>query len=109
MWRCDVLREGRETKSCENCSSKEYKMSNEISPDRMVMTILEAHVPSEKWAALQQKYSQSINRLPPQMVQTFLTQGTADPTLWQGISVWHSREALAEYRQSVETPEGIAM
>jgi heme-degrading monooxygenase HmoA len=75
----------------------------------MVMTILEAHVGAEYWAAFQTDYKNRITKLPPQMVQTFLLQGTADQTLWQIISVWKSREALEEMRNSGETPEGVVM
>ena len=75
----------------------------------MVMTILEAHVAAENWGAFQTDYNNRITKLPPQMVQTFLLQGTSDQTLWQIISVWKSREALEEMRNSGETPEGVVM
>ncbi|WIG59021.1 MAG: hypothetical protein OJF49_001768 [Ktedonobacterales bacterium] len=73
----------------------------------MVMTVLEAHVAHEQWPTLQSAFNQSSSRLPSQMVQTFLVQSADDPTLWRGISVWHSRDALDEYRRSVETPGGV--
>lgn len=75
----------------------------------MVMTVLEAHLEPEKWATLEAAYKSGTSRVPPQMSQTFLVQSTADPTLWRGISVWKSREALEEYRRSVETPGGVLM
>ena len=75
----------------------------------MVMTVLEAHVTDDQWSTLTQAYRQGKAHLPPQMVQTFLVQSTAEPTLWRGISVWQSREALDEYRHSVETPGGVLM
>ncbi len=75
----------------------------------MIMTVLEAHVPTEKWAALEAAFRSGNGHLPPQMVQSYLVQSTGDPTLWRGISVWRSREALEEYRRSVETPGGILM
>ena len=84
-------------------------MSDDASREKMVLTVLTAHIASEQWAALRKVFSESSARLPPQMVQTFLIQGTDDPTLWQGISVWRSREALSEYRRSVETPGGVMM
>lgn len=73
----------------------------------MVLTILEAYVDSEKWAALEQAYQASANALPPPITQTFLMQSSADPTLWQICSLWRSREALEEYRRSVDTPGGV--
>jgi hypothetical protein len=75
----------------------------------MVITILEAHVDSDKAAVLQAAYTRGLDTLPPQMVQTFLTHNVADQTLWQIISVWKSRAALDEMRNSGETPAGVLM
>jgi quinol monooxygenase YgiN len=75
----------------------------------MIMTVLKAHVEHEKWATLEEAYKSGTTRIPPQMSQTFLVQSAANPTLWRGISVWKSREALEEYRRSVETPGGVLM
>jgi hypothetical protein len=84
-------------------------MSSEADLGTMVMTILEAHVSPEQWDTLKTTFAQNSSRLPSQMVEMFLVQGTADATLWQGISVWRSRQALDEYRRSVETPGGVLM
>ena len=75
----------------------------------MVMTILEAHVPPEKWASLEQAYKAGADPLPPPIRQTFLVQISADPTVWRIITLWRSPEALEEYRLSVETPAGVLM
>jgi predicted ester cyclase len=75
----------------------------------MVMTILEAHVAPEQWSALDQAYQQAKGDLPSQMVATFLVHSVAEPMLWRGISVWHSREALDEYRRSTKVPGGVQM
>ncbi len=75
----------------------------------MVITVLEAHVEAEKASMLQDAYTKGLHDLPPQMIQTFLLQSTADKTLWQIISVWKSREALEEMRNSGETPAGVVM
>lgn len=75
----------------------------------MVVTVLGAHVASESWAIFKEDYENRTAQLPPQMVQTFLLQNTADPTLWQILSVWKSREALDEMRNSGETPTGVLM
>ena len=76
----------------------------------MVITVLEANVEAGKWSALQDAYRKGTKEgLPPQMVQTFLLQSTSNQTLWQIISVWKSREALEEMRNSGETPAGILM
>lgn len=75
----------------------------------MVITVLEAHVGEERWHVLEDDYKKRIAQLPPQMVQTFLLQSAMDQTLWQIISVWKSRAALDEMRNSGETPEGVVM
>lgn len=82
-------------------------MDKPTTSTAMVMTVLEAHVEPDQWDKLREAFAAGASHLPPQMVQTSLVQSTKDPTLWQGISVWRSREALGEYRKSVETPEGV--
>jgi quinol monooxygenase YgiN len=75
----------------------------------MVITILEAHVEEKKWFDFQSEFKARTAQLPPQMLQTFLLQDTADQTLWRIVSVWESREALDEMRNSGETPTGVLM
>jgi quinol monooxygenase YgiN len=75
----------------------------------MVMTILEAHVPADRWAEMRKAYEAATGELPAQMAQTFLLQSTGEPTLWRMASVWKSRAALEEYRRSVETPGGVLL
>lgn len=75
----------------------------------MVMTILEAHVPADRWEGMQEAYEAATGDLPAQMVQTFLLHSTGEPTLWRMASVWKSRAELEEYRRSVETPGGVLL
>jgi quinol monooxygenase YgiN len=75
----------------------------------MVVTILEARVEEERSSTLQAAYRKGIAQLPPQMVQTFLVQDVSDKETWKIISVWKSREALEEMRNSGETPGGVLM
>jgi heme-degrading monooxygenase HmoA len=75
----------------------------------MVITILEAHVQAVRWSDFQNDFRERTKQLPPQMLQTFLLQDTSDPTLWRIVSVWKSREALNEMRNSEETPTGVLM
>jgi hypothetical protein len=75
----------------------------------MLMTILEAHVPHDKWEELREVYEAATGELPSQMEQTFLLQSASESTLWRAASVWKSREALEEYRRSVETPGGVLL
>jgi hypothetical protein len=74
-----------------------------------VITILEAHVEEMNWSVLQNDFKMRTVELPPQMLQTFLLQDSADLTLWRIMSVWKSRDALNEMRNSGETPTGILM
>lgn len=75
----------------------------------MIVTILEAHVDPDHASVLEESYRKGTVQLPPQMIQTFLIQSVADVTLWRIISVWKSREALDEMRNSGETPGGVLM
>lgn len=75
----------------------------------MVLTILEASVSPEHWADFQMDFRQRTEELPPQMIRTYLLQDVKEPTLWKIVSVWRSREALDEMRNSGETPTGVLM
>ncbi len=75
----------------------------------MVMTVLEGRVAKEKWSELSASYEGGLTRMPPQMVQSFLVQSRDEPTVWRGVSIWRSREALDEYRRSVATPGGVLL
>ncbi len=75
----------------------------------MVITVLEAHVDSNNWSGFQKDFQQRTVDLPPQMVRTYLLQDVKDRTLWQIVSIWKSREALDEMRNSGETPTGVLM
>ncbi len=78
--------------------------------ERPVMTVLEASVEPQHWQALGDAYRQGTQAgLPPQMLESFLVQSTADPKLWRIVSVWRSRAALAEMQKSTATPAGILM
>lgn len=72
----------------------------------MVMSVLEAHVAPEHWAALRQSYETRARVLPPQIQESFLAQSATDSTVWRILTVWRSREALEQVRQSGETPTG---
>jgi len=75
----------------------------------MIITILEAHVDAKNWSDFQNDFKARMAQLPPQMIQTFLLQDTADQSLWRIVSVWKSREALDEMRNSGEMPTGVLM
>jgi heme-degrading monooxygenase HmoA len=73
----------------------------------MVMTILEARVPQDKWTTLEQTYRAAVETLDPGLVETFLLQSNSDAELWQIATLWASREALDQMRQSPEPPRGV--
>ncbi len=75
----------------------------------MVMTILEARVAPEKWAALEQVYRESIAHLDAGITQTLLVHSSADSSVWRILTLWRNREALADMRRSTETPKGVLM
>ena len=73
----------------------------------MVITILEAYVAPEKVSLLEASYKQVTEHLDVGIVQTFLTQSTNEPTVWQIVTHWESRDALNAMRQTGETPRGV--
>lgn len=73
----------------------------------MIMSVLEARVPPERWDALRQSYGTRAQSLPPQIVESFLVQDTADSSVWRIVTIWRSRDALEEVRRSGETPTGV--
>jgi heme-degrading monooxygenase HmoA len=73
----------------------------------MVMTILEAHVSKENWAALEQAYQEATQHRAAGLVQSFLIHSSKDADLWRILTVWSSQEALDEMRRSGETPRGV--
>lgn len=75
----------------------------------MVMTILEARVAPERWAAFEQAYREGITQLDAGITQTFLVHSSADSALWRILTLWRSREALEDMRRSAETPRGVMM
>jgi hypothetical protein len=75
----------------------------------MLLTVLEAHVGSEKAAILEAAYKQAVQQLDAGIVETFLLHETREPDRWQIITFWESREALEAMRQSGETPRGVVI
>ena len=73
----------------------------------MLMTILEAHVPGDRWAELQQTYGDATAHLDEGITQTFLIQAVSDATLWRIVTVWRDRAALEAMRKSGQIPRGV--
>jgi len=78
-----------------------------LEDNRMVMTILEAHVSKENWAALEQAYNLGIQHRDAGLVQTFLIHSLKDNELWRILTTWESQEALDEMRRLGEIPRGV--
>lgn len=71
----------------------------------MVIVIIEAQVPPEKWEALGKVVKSGISemKLFP-IAEIFLTQSKAEPTLWRIISVWYSWADLSEAQSKGSLP-----
>ena len=74
----------------------------------MVMTVLSAQVPAEKWSDMVSMYQEGGKHKPQQLVQGFLVKSSEDPTHWLTVCIWRSPEALEEYRAS-GMPGGVQM
>lgn len=73
----------------------------------MVITILEAEVDRNNWNKLKEVFKSGLSKKPIQIKETYLIQNRENPNLWCGVSLWNSKEALEEYRKSVEVPGGV--
>ena len=74
----------------------------------MVITTLEAQVPPDQWAALEQAYKEGIaGETDLGLVETFLLHNLKEPAQWRIATVWESRAALDAMRNSGQTPRGV--
>lgn len=73
----------------------------------MWMTVVEGHVAQERWSEFERVFAGEPR--PQALRATFLLQSASDPTLWQTIGLWASREEFEAYRQSVAVPGALAM
>lgn len=76
----------------------------------MLLTQLEGRVAPDRWDTLKQAFDTvAQQQLPTAIYQSYLVQDASDAEIWRIVTVWHSREALQVYRDSVETPDGVLM
>ncbi len=75
----------------------------------MVITVLEAHVASERVAVLMAAFTAPDVVKPPGFMGSQLLRGRADPTLWRIQTRWESAEALERMRRAPGTPAGVLM
>ena len=66
----------------------------------MLITIIEAHVPPEKWKDVEIAYQEKVKHVPPQLERTFLIQDKVDHEVWRIISFWRSEAAYEEASQT---------
>jgi hypothetical protein len=76
---------------------------------RMVMTVLEAHVPPGRLGDVERVFRDGMSPLPADIVESFLVRDTKDPSLFRLTTVWRSLEALQAMRASGEKPKGVQM
>jgi quinol monooxygenase YgiN len=74
-----------------------------------IMTVLEAHVTADKWAALIDGFAKMVDQTPQDLKATYLAQSTADPTLWRTVGIWTSQQAFDAFRTAVVTPPPLAL
>ncbi len=74
-----------------------------------IMTVLEGHVPPEKWEELVERFGPIGVDRPPELLATYLAQSTSDPTLWRTVGVWSSQQAFEAFRAEVGTPPPLAL
>lgn len=74
----------------------------------MIVTTLHADVAPDRQGTLVDSFERASETLPDAIDQSLLLHETGSD-LWKIVTVWTTREALTSYRDSVETPEGVAM
>jgi hypothetical protein len=67
----------------------------------MVMSVLEANVPSGKWEELKLSFRHSTQILPPQICQTLLIQSIDDPQRWKVVTVWHIKKHIRRVQDTL--------
>jgi quinol monooxygenase YgiN len=76
----------------------------------MVVTVLEANVPTGKESALQAAFQAATSQaLPAGLMRTDLLRDARDATRWRIQTLWASREALDAMRSAGGTPAGVLM
>jgi hypothetical protein len=60
----------------------------------MVMSVMEASVPSSKWDELKASFRHSTELLPPQICETLLIQSIEDPERWKVVTIWHIKRHI---------------
>lgn len=75
----------------------------------MVMTVLEAHVPTTRLSEVERVFREGMSPLPPEITESYLVRDSEDPSLFRLNTVWQSMEALQAMRRSGVKPKGVQM
>jgi heme-degrading monooxygenase HmoA len=75
----------------------------------MVMTVLEARVPTERLADVERVFREGMSNVPAEINETYLVRDTNDPSLFRLNTVWRSMQDLQTMRQSGFKPKGVQM
>jgi hypothetical protein len=62
----------------------------------VLITIIEALVPSNKWSDLEIEYEKKIKHVPEQLRETYLIHDVNHQDVWRIISIWRSKEGYKE-------------
>ncbi len=73
----------------------------------MLITFLEGRVPTEREADLKKAYDEIVKTRYDGIVETFMSRGVMDPSVWRIFSLWKDKEAFEKARQSADTIKGI--
>ena len=75
----------------------------------MVITVLEARVPTDRLADVETLFRQGMADLPPEIVESYLAKDIRDASLYRLNTVWRSHQALEAMRTSGLKPKGVQM
>jgi hypothetical protein len=67
----------------------------------MVLSVLEASVPSGKWEELKASFRHSTLLLPPQICEILLIQSIEEPERWKLITVWHIKKHIRRVQDAM--------
>ena len=67
----------------------------------MVISVMEANVPIDKWEELKISFRNATRMLPPQMKETLLVQSTIEHQYWKIVTVWHSTQQFHRIQEAI--------
>jgi hypothetical protein len=67
----------------------------------MVLSVLEANVPPEKWEDLKASFRHSTQIIPPQICETLLIQSVDDAQRWKVVTVWHIKQHIRRVQDTM--------